>query len=120
MLWLREVDSQDVLRQAATVQLLAQLFRAQLTTVIDLGIKVGIALERQKPTWEAEILTTIAREASDLLPWLVLEGLASICCARCGSCARTFLSARVTASLSTRLIAFDLRSGRNSSATPSP
>jgi hypothetical protein len=45
---LRAVNPQDVLRQAATTQLLAQLFWGQFAIVIDLAVKVGIDLERQQ------------------------------------------------------------------------
>jgi len=45
---LRAVKPEDAFRQAATAQLLAQLFWGQWTTVIDLAIKVGVDLERQQ------------------------------------------------------------------------
>jgi hypothetical protein len=44
------VIPEDAIRQTATAQLLAHLLQAQLTTVIDLVVKVSIDLERQQPT----------------------------------------------------------------------
>jgi hypothetical protein len=47
MLWLREVDPQDVIRQAATAQLLARLLQGQALVDIHLAIEPSSDLEWQ-------------------------------------------------------------------------
>jgi hypothetical protein len=116
---LRAVNPENVLRQAAATQLLAQLFRGQFMIVIDLAVKMGIDLERQQAAQEAQIGPRfIERNECEIADQAVLSrrltepGTMSPCLSRFNFGKPTISAARIPASFSIRLILLGTPAGR--------